>query len=360
MKKLRPETKIYLCRHARIKHRHEIKRKHKRKIANKLRVKQSIARKRNEAFYHHPNSSKHTTLLAPAKFSLLNNPAEVIEFFVKAKKSFDDNIPVYFDHSNVTEMGPETLTYFCAQIADRKFTNGVAFQGKLPTDKTLKSMFIKAGFYDIVRPLHNVSDKLSLNIYDKLIHKVTGDEVDGVIASKVCLSAMEHTYNSNDYKIQNFYPILVECMANTHNHAGGGVYACNWWMLAYKEPHTKITKFCFLDLGVGIFKSLKSKYKNGIIPEKLRYYLPSTPNKMILRQIFSGSKKTSTVGLQGRGEGIGYVYRLVKNDKTIRNFTVLSNNVIAKISYNSDDTVDSLAPELKGTIYYWELHPNHE
>ncbi len=221
-------------------------------------------------------------------------------------------------------------------------------------------MFLKAGFMDFVKPDRDISSKLNEDVWGKLIHKLKRDEVEGPLAGRICLSAMEHTYGSKDFSKQNFYPILVECMANTHNHAGDRLQECNWWLLAYKEPETKITKFCFLDLGMGIFESLRKKYGKGSIPDKLKFYDPAASNKKTITQIFSGVKKTSTTGQQGRGEGLGYIYRLVKKDKTIGKFTLLSNNVTVKIGYNANDIVKSLQPDFEGTMYYWELLPNHD
>lgn len=358
MKKLSTDEKEYLLICSVRKHRHEFKRKQKRRRLKKARTFSNVIKKRNTKFVKNYKSSKHKELVAPSVFSLLKDPGAVVNFFMEAKDSFARKIPVFFDLSQVTEMGPETLTYLTALVTNKNFTGEIACRGNAPASDSLRKMFRKAGFYDFLKPDREIPKELSADINNKLIHRETHEKVESDLAGEVCLSAMQHTFKSSDFTKQNFFPILIECMANTHNHAGGGEQIYNWWLLAYKEPNTRITKFCFLDLGVGIFGSLKKKYGEGKLPEKLvNVFKPGHSNKTILRQIFGGSKKTVTEGLQGRGQGIEHIYKKVHGDETIQNFTMMSNNVIARLGYNTSDIIKTLGTEFGGTMYYWELVP---
>ncbi len=62
----------------------------------------------------------------------------------------------------------------------------------------------------------------------------------------------------------------------------------NWWLLSYKEPETKITKFCFLDLGIGIFDSLEKKYNENALSALFKSLINPTDNSATLKKIFSG------------------------------------------------------------------------
>lgn len=360
MKKLSFEKKQYYIKYSRKKHRHELERKEIRKRLRYEKLSGRIKQKRAKRFIEDPKKVEHETYQAPTIFSLIENPTTVISYFEKAKNTLAKNIPVVFDLKMVVQMGPETLTYLCALIKEEGFHNHTPIKGNIPDNPVLREMFKKSGFYDnVISGFSSESENRDVN--DKLIHQVTREKVESVLAGDVCRSAMKHTFGTDDPKRQRFYRILIECMGNTWNHANAGernaVYS--WWLLAYKEPTTKITKFCFLDLGVGIFGSLEKKYKKNKLEEWLSWFTPKK-NKETLLKIFQGEKKTSTVNLSGRGLGINNIYRLVKLDKTIKNFTLLSNDIMAKIGYNKPDKIEKIKSDFEGTLYYWELTPNYE
>lgn len=357
MKKLSRKKKYFLLKQAARKHRHELKRKEKRKKLKCLKQPILIKNRKTKKFVDNPKKADHLYCQAPLVFSLVQDPAVVISFFKKAHESLMEDVPVYFDLSKIVEMGPETLTYLCALINEDKFTNQTAIQGNSPTDPKLKEMFTKAGFYKFVTT-EVAPEDYSKDISDELIHRLTRERVESPLAGEICRSAMKHTFNTEDFTKQNFYKILIECMGNTWNHANFGQSNefYNWWLFAYKEPITKITKFCFLDLGVGIFGSLKRKFDINKLEDWLKWFRPDN-NIETLEKIFQGEQKTSTKGLPGRGLGINNIYKLIKIDNSIRNFTLLSNDIIAKIGYNTVDNIKRLELNFEGTLYYWELMP---
>ncbi len=327
------------------------------KKARYERLPNRIKQGRGRRFINDSKHVKQEICEAPATFSLIENTTEVISYFDKAKKSLATDIPVDFDLSKIVKMGPETLTYLCAFINEDKLTHNTALKGNTPKDPKVKEMFQKSGFYNFVM-LDSVPEYYSREIADDMIHRITREKVESELAGLVCKAAMKHSFDSEDFKKQNFYPILIECMANTLNHANyinkEEIY--NWWLLAYKEPNTKITKFCFIDLGVGIFSSLEDKYKKKKLAELLKWFIPNK-HKETLERIFKGERRTSTKNLRGRGQGLNYIYQLVKKDGTIKNFTLISNDIIAKIGYNTGDKIVKMNKNFIGTMYYWEIAP---
>jgi len=360
MKKTSPELKRYLIKYAYRKNRHELSRKRKREIRRRVRFYASVKNNRNKKFLAGNNSSPHSTCVAPPVFSLFKDPIAVINYFKEARKSFMKSVPVFFDLSLITEMGPETLTFFCALISNKSFTSGTAYRGNVPQNKSLKDMFRRAGFYSFVRPYGMFEDDhYDTDVYGKLIHRVTRKMVEPKLAKNICDSAMEHTFGSTFGLKHKIYPVLIECMANTRNHANYGLTSkeFNWWMLAYKEPDTNVTKFCFLDLGVGIFGSLDEKFNRSDLPSKIKGWFSPGHNRKTLVQIFGGAKKTSTTGLAGRGEGLNFIYDSVTSNPSIHNFMLLSNDVSAKLGYNLTTSIKTINGNFDGTLYYWELVP---
>jgi hypothetical protein len=337
---------------------HELKRKKRRKELRLRNLPDKIKNYRTQKFIKNPKKARFNTYKAPDNFSLIDVPSTVVDFFSNAKKSLKSGTPIFFDLSSINNMGTETLTYICALLNDESYTEKVPIRGNAPKDEKLNLMFNKAGFYEFVTPdyPHNqVEDRNG-----KLINRIVHEKVKPKLAAEVVTSAIKHTYSNESFviKSQNSYIFLIECMANTKNHANYGdineVY--NWWLLAYKEPISKITKFCFLDLGIGIFGSLTKKYVEKNLTSILKSIVAPNDNKKTLLNIFKGSKKTST-DLPGRGLGLYNIYSRVKNDKNIKGFTIISNDVMAKIEYNTSDKVERMNCNFNGTLFYWELIP---
>ncbi len=358
MRKLSSDEKFDFQKKADAIFRHEKKREIKRKKLRLAKEKQKIKERLVKKFDKTPKKIPHENCKAPELFSVTQEPVSVIKYFEQAGRAFQNKLPVIFDLSLVKEMDTATLTLLCARVSDKKFVNGNLLKGNVPQVPELKEMFVQSGFYNFVISRVSSSGHLK-DEYGELIHRVTRKKVESELAGKVCLSAISHTYESDSLKIQNLYKIVIECMANTWNHASGGQAdeEYNWWLLAYKEKNTNITKFCFLDLGVGIFGSLDQKYKKKSMPRRLLQFFVPDDNIKTLQQIFSGDVKTST-NKPERGRGINNIYNLVKGEAGIRNFSLITNNVHSKIGYNTPDQIITISQDFPGTLYYWELVPN--
>ncbi len=360
MKKIQPFKKAFIVRSAFKKHKHDLRRKDKKHLERLEKLPLLIKERRKLKFISNYQTSKHELCIAPETFSLRDDPMRVIGYFEKAREALKQDIPVFLDLSQVKQMGPETLTYLCALIKEEEFNNKTVLQGNIPINATLEQMFIRSGFYKFVLPRGNINN-IENDVSGELIHRITRQKVEPELAGEVCRSSMKHTFNSDDFTKQSFYPILIECMGNTHNHANYGrrdeIY--NWWLLAYKEPITQITKFCFLDLGVGIFGSLEKKYIDNKLTGWLRWFTPEN-NIATLQKIFKGEKKTTATELPGRGLGLNNIFNLVKKDKTIHNFTLLSNDILATFGYNTSVNIQKIDGNFMGTLYYWELRPLNE
>lgn len=355
------KRKRFAIRQSKRKFLHEQERKIIRKKIKYNNLPAYFKKKRNTNFLKNTQSVKHQTIKITETFSLLTNTDKTINHFNSIKDNLIKNIPVYLDISEVSIMGPETLTYLCAFINEPTITHRTALKGNIPINNELKEMFNRSGFFSHVHP-YNSQNNVSNDIHGELIHQITRKQVESELAAEVIKSAIKHTFNSDDITNQKVYPILIECMANTLNHAHYGqkekIY--NWWLLAYKEQETRVTKFCFLDLGVGIFGSLEQKFKENKLAELINWFVPSK-NKTTLTKIFQrGERITSTVHLSGRGQGLNYIYRLVKEDRSIKNFTLISNDILARIGYNKPDEILKLHENFDGTMYYWELIPENE
>ena len=177
---------------------YEIKKKRQHQNEKNKALPSRIKRRRSVKYVNNPDKAKHETFIAPSTFSLTKNPDDVIQYFLKAKQTFVEGSPGYFDLSEITEMGPETLTYLCAIISDEEFLNDNAISGNLPNDPGLQTMFRNAGFYKFVTSRYDRRN-YSSDVNGE-IHKITRELVEPEVAGKICESAMTHTFNGGNPK----------------------------------------------------------------------------------------------------------------------------------------------------------------
>lgn len=172
---------------------------------------------------------------APKNFSLINNTENVLLYFKEISRLFSERKQVECNLENIENMTQDAIALLIAKVKDVSFTRGLNIRGNSPIKKDLKTLWDKSGF------LEHVSTNLipTENNNNLLIHKVTNNKVENEIAKRVGEIAVKYTFNTNE-KFKPLYEILIECMANTNNHAGldkEGIY--NWWILVYNDDKTK-------------------------------------------------------------------------------------------------------------------------
>ena len=291
------------------------------------------------------------SVTAPINFSFIKNTEEVLEYFRIMTVLISERNQVEFDLKDIKNLTPDAIALLIAKIKDIRFTRGLMIKGNKPLKKPLNRIFEESGFLDHVKSAY-VPPK---NDNHLLIHQVTRKKVDSEIAKKVCERAVEHTFKQQ-IKFQPIYKIIIECMANTDNHASlNEEVKYDWWLFTYCEPDTGVTSFTFLDLGVGIFNiNPISSYKDSLLTKIENITrLNLKDNMRIVPDLFSGQIYTSKTKDRRRGQGLPDIKALSSN-KNIKNFTIITNNV--KVELPSLKAT-SLKNKLNGTLLYWELHP---
>lgn len=287
----------------------------------------------------------------PANFSLVNNTEEVIAYFKDVARTFANREQVAFDLENVEQLTPDAIALLIAKVKDINFTRGLNMSGNAPLNPDLKKLFDDSNFLDHVsHSYHHPKNEKNL-----LIHQQTHKKVHPEIAKQVAEMAVSHTFK-DARKFQPIFKMMIECMANTDNHANlraEGIH--DWWLFTYCDPNTNITSFSFLDLGIGIFNSNPvNTYKERLLKavEEITD-LTIRNNPKLVPKLFSGEIYTSRTKDKTRGQGLPTLKECSENPH-IRNFTIITNNV--KISLPSLVTVE-LQNKFNGTFLYWELHP---
>jgi hypothetical protein len=322
-----------------------------RKILKKRR-KDKRKRKGSRLFLTPISPTFFEIIEAPVNFSFINNTEEVLDYFKKAAKNIADRKQVSFDLQNIENLTPDTIALLIAKVKDRNFTRGLTVNGTSPRKQELKKIFESSGFYDHVRSTY-VGGKNQNNL---LIHQVTCKKVEPDIAKEVSKLAVKHTFK-NEKKFQPIYKIMIECMANTDNHAdlkNVGIY--DWWIFTYCNPENNVTYFTFLDLGIGIFNSNPvNEFRKSIlitIDNMTKTNLTSKDNLKLIPKLFSGEIYISRTKDKKRGQGLPTIKEMSEN-QCIKNFTIVTNNTKIKLPSLESEILNS---KFNGTLLYWELH----
>ncbi|SFB36117.1 hypothetical protein [Algoriphagus aquimarinus] len=322
----------------------------KRKTVNWLKRKKRNKEKRIEKYHDLIKFKQKPYVIkeAPIDFDFINNTNEVLKYFNDCGDLFNKKEKVEFDISKIKKLTPDAISLLVASVNSKKFIKGGLYKGGAPEDPKLKDLFIKSGFYDFVN-----SRKKLLNPLDKdhvILHKERDYKVRPRIAKNACLHSLKFLKNASSPKpFEELYEIMIEAMQNTNNHASlKNIEKTKWWMYVYNDKENKVSKFCFFDLGVGIFESLV--YQNYI--KNLFLELNLISNSAFVKDLLNG-RIQSRVDIDNsiRGKGIPQIVNNAQLD-CFKKFILISNEV--KIDLKNKTHV-SLDYKFGGTFFYWEL-----
>lgn len=326
---------------------HKIRSRYQKKRQTKkwrLKKKRALLNKNSKiTAYKNYVAKPYTEHSAPLNMSFIDNTDEVLAYFNEAKELFNKKEKIDFDIKNITHLSPDTITLMIANLNDPNFTKGGKYRGTAPKDKKLEKVFTESGFYNFV-----ATSKQNKDLGNNLLHKETDYKVRPNIAKSACIVGMEHSLKTCE-PFEPLYEIIVECMQNTNNHASSNEEEqCKWWMFVYNDEETGISKYSFLDLGVGIFESLI--VKNYI--NKAAKKIGLLPNTHFVKDLLNGNiqsriEKDNEI----RGKGIPQIVEH-SDFKEFKEFKIITNDV--KIDLKNK-THEKLKNNFSGTFYYWEL-----
>lgn len=282
-------------------------------------------------------------LVAPENFSLIDNQDEMLRYFREARNQIEKRNQIRFNLAGIEHMTPDAIALLIAHVQDASFNHGIRIRGIPPKDQDLAKIFALSGFYDHVSTDLPVTKSKS----NMLLHRVTNNKVENVIAKRASIMAVTHTFKDGR-KFRPIYEILIEAMANTNNHAGHRAGMYDWWIFIYNYPDEDVTAFSFVDLGVGIFQSLSVQS----FVRKFATALGITSNAALVPRLFTGEISSRT-GLEERGKGLPLIYNHAQNHN-FRTFKIIANDVYADLKTGIN--IEMGAP-LLGTFLYFELSP---
>lgn len=334
-----------------------MRKKNIEKKLQKTKLRKILKKKRNKTgnkkLFTKRRRRKEEVLEAPNNFSLINNTEEVLSYLNKANELRTRGKNIYFNLRNIEKITPETIALFLANFKNKSYNGDLKIKigASFPSNPDVSDIFINSGFYEHVPTRRKMIPKNKNQIMARRFYKIDSYNVDTNLAKEAV--EMSTTFTNHEKKFRPIYEILIECMANTNNHASNNLENTNkkdkhnWWLNLYNDEKTNISHFTFIDLGVGIFESVLIKRYISIARLKKVF----SGNRSLVQDLLDGKIGSST-GESKRGKGFPKIYQHSKHD-SIKNFIIISNDVFADVSNGNYITLNN---KFNGTFLYWELH----
>lgn len=301
-----------------------MKKRHKKKNCPKT----SDAKKRNSR----------KKFVAPEIFSVSENPEKTIEYLTKVSEAIDNNRSVHLSLRKVTKISPEAILYMLV-LVDAANEKKVSLSGTPPMKGTeAHRIFIYSGFYDFVnsgispsRETHKDSI-LAVRTNDDVMPQEAKDIIDFMKKKSVPLKIAEEAA---------IYNTIIECMANTNDHAANGEYGkIHWWTMSIYDEINEKVHFAMVDNGAGIAKTINKR-----LLEK------NVSDSEALKLAVSGNAPRSRTGKATRNQGL-------PNIKEYEQHGLISNLVlVANLGYYKvgADKKLNLCHHFKGSIISWDF-----
>lgn len=310
-----------------------IKIAHNNKRKNKLhfpRPSQEVIDRKNK------NKKAHyEDVIAPSVFSLIQNTREIMNFISEMKDYIDRGKPVFIRMKTVTSVTLDAIIYTIAFFENlREQGIGYTVDGDFPTDPVSKKLIQESGFLLYIYP------HAKLNIKTDILTIKDGYMVDSEVAKKVSTYVRDWLFEDRE-NTKPIFNILIESMANTHNHAfSNSKTTSNKWYLVAFHTNDEV-HFVFFDNGMGIAKTINRKWIKDIAKDD---------SELILSAL-KGTEFRSQTGEKKRGKGLPKIYKHAQ-ENNIKELIIIANKGLVSCKNDIRTTLDK---EFKGTLISWKI-----
>lgn len=291
---------------------------------------------------------------APINFSIVENPEEFIGFVNSIRSNLDKGKKVFVNLGRLECMTDDALVILLSNMI--KFQDkGIPFNGNYPRKSEYRRKIKQSGFMEYLSK--KTPDGIALNNINSAIYTHGKNRVISTIASQL-IAASSNTVWGKEKRCPGVMNTFTELMANTYKHASPEEGKHHWWVSVTKDKVNKKVTFSFVDYGVGIFRSLKSKKADDQLYnalEKLWYKFPwADNNAKMMKLILQGELHKTVTRQPNRGKGLPYIYECMKRNY-IDSLVIISNNVYVDVK---NDVYKLLDNEFIGTFVTWEMNPS--
>ncbi|MEO5667734.1 MAG: hypothetical protein ABIR96_06740, partial [Bdellovibrionota bacterium] len=243
-------------------HKRLTKKRARRSVTNSKRFKLKKAERRLDKLL----LDTPLEICAPSMFSIIENYAKTVGFFDRFVREAAKGRLVKLDLSKVDKITPDTVLYLLSRI-DFLFSKfpKVRIQGNGPRNRECHELLHRSGYYRFV----NVQ-KAGAYQHEHVLEILTAKKVETRKAEAVREFTSKHLSDGNSKILygKEIYTTLIECMANTKNHAFGNDIVTRggtWWLIAVYKPLESCVSFAFLDDGAGIPATVQKTLKESFV-----------------------------------------------------------------------------------------------
>lgn len=276
-------------------------------------------------------------LRAPSVFSMFDRPDAAVPF-INSLLSCRTGQRVFIDLSKVSRMSADAA--LCLMAAAREHRGLV--RGNLPRDRKTLEILRELGFVALLRmdvPQLGLTSLTNRGFMQQ--RSKAGARVEPDFAQRCAeMATLNTTRQGSD---RHTYRLLIECMSNTHNHAGTGGRQAPWWVCVHSPAPGRVV-YCFVDLGVGIVASAKARN----LMDAALHALDSPADA--LKAIALGAHGSRTRKSE-RGRGLPGMVEVCRKG-SVRDLKLLANSGMWSVS---DDRKHVVAESFPGTLVRWEV-----
>lgn len=338
----------------------QIKRRIKNKIfhdkrCQKLNASRWKRARRKQRSAGAPNDSDRIILRAPKELSVFDATESSLSFFESVMNTIKQckfRSTLYFDLSQVEFITPDAVMYLIAIINNTKKLRvyEITCEGNMPKDPTAKEVFQDTGFLKFVYAPYS----RKLNDSTKHMKIQNGTDADSTLAGAFC--EFVHNKCGKDYTdTKRLYPMIVELMTNTHQHAynttsnsdGHLEMYCNWYIFA--QDIGDAIHFVFLDTGIGIPRTVARK-----LHETVSDFFNANNDSVYLESALKGDYSRTETRLNYRGKGLPGIYEDCQNGQ-LCNLKIISCKAKCIMNADASITTQGINSYFEGTLFSWDI-----
>jgi anti-sigma regulatory factor (Ser/Thr protein kinase) len=287
--------------------------------------------------------AKRHKLHMPNICSIIDNRDETIVFFNDVLYYVNERIPVFIDSKHVQKITPDAMLYFILILEEiHNKHNNYSLRGNMPKDKYCKKMLQESGFLSYVSS-HKNKYKKDTDIFT--IRE--GEQTESQIAKEVLQYVKKHlNIEQSNKNTRAIYALIIEAMANTHNHAVvSHKDKKKWYLMAYYTEDGNV-EFAFLDSGAGIPKTIRQNFNEKI---KFLFQSEGAADHTLIASALNGDFRTQT-GQRKRGKGLPKMNELAQ-EGYIKDLVIISNKGYVN---PTNDIKHNLNEKFHGTLISWK------
>lgn len=286
------------------------------------------------------------SLSAPRSLTVPSGP-EAAQFFINLQNRVRCKRPVLFlDLSRVRDVTLEALAYLLSIVLDRTGSD-CKVSGNLPKDPAARELFRRSGFLDFMLT------RDGLPPHDERLFSIhRGHNVDTQSADALITFVMRaFSLTNNTPLTRSLYRTLVECMANTNNHAYASLTIRRrrkfWYVAASVNMVKNTVDFVFLDSGDGIPATIRTHWA-----EWFKSLVVEPDDAKLLRSAVQGEFRTRTKQHK-RGKGLPSIHSQVKQGQ-LENLAIRS--LKGRVSASGEELeATPMSWRFQGTLLSWSV-----